>query len=278
MKNMKKFVLLVIVGVLFLSSFQLRADDKLAVKMSFGLAYGGNVEGQVVSTTGFFGYQAAEPEKAGSGMDFTLEFTYQLNPSFGLALGFGFINKSMKSHSGIFTDDQVMLATFWYEPEFASEIYPITLSGVFTLPMSDSFDLNLLGGVGYYFGNVEVREPNKSVLTDNPDYFGYHFTWIMKSRVNTIGYHAGGGFDISAGGGLIITLEALYRGVSFSNFDTSVIQDLLPFNPPEGLWGNSTFLYAEQQGGDVDMGDLDYPVTNISLTGFVFKAGFKLRF
>ncbi|MGB6338375.1 MAG: hypothetical protein WBF32_01250 [Candidatus Aminicenantaceae bacterium] len=275
---MKKCTLLILIGVLLLAPFHLCAQDKLAVKMSFGLAYGGKVEGQAASTTGFFGYQAAEPEKAGSGMDFTLEFTYQLNPSFGVALGFGFINKSMKGHSGIFTDDQVMLATFWYEPEFASEIYPVTLSGVFTRPLSDGINLNLLGGVGYYFGNVEVREPNRTVLTDNPDYFWYHITWIMKSSVNTIGYHAGGGFDISVGGGLIITLEALYRSVSFNNFDTSVIQELLTYNPPEGLWGNSTFLYAEQKGGEVDMGDLDYPVTNISLTGFVFKAGFKLRF
>jgi hypothetical protein len=275
---MKKFTLLIVVGVLLLTSFHLRADDKLAVKMSFGLAYGGEVEGQAVSTTGFFGYQAAEPEKAGSGMEFSLALSYQLNPNFGLALGFGFINKTMKGHSGVFTDDVVNLATFWYEPEFALEIIPITLSGVFTLPLSDGFDLNLLGGVGYYFGNAEVREPNRSVTTDNPDYFWYHFSWILKSSVNTIGYHAGGGFDISMGGGLIFTLEALYRSVNFNNFDTSVIQDLLTFNPPEGLWGNSTFLYAEQQGGEVDMGDLDYPVTNISLTGFIFKAGFKLRF
>jgi hypothetical protein len=170
------------------------------------------------------------------------------------------------------------MATFWYEPELAAEIYPITLSGVFTLPLSDGLNFNLLGGVGYYFGNVEVREPNKSVLTDNPDYFWYHFIWIMESNANTIGYHAGGAFDISMGGGLIITLEALYRSVNFSNFESEVIPELIPYNPPSGLWGNSTFLYAEQQGGEVDMGDLDYPVTDISLTGFVFKAGFKLRF
>jgi hypothetical protein len=275
---MKKCTLLILIGVLLLTPFHLRAQDKLAVKMSFGLPYGGKVEGQAVSTTGFFGYQAAEPEKAGLGMEYSLEFIYQLNPTFGLALGFGFINKSMKGHSGIFTDDQVMLATFWYEPDFASEIYPVTLSGVFTRPLSDGINLNLLGGVGYYFGNVEVREPNWSVLTDNPDFFWPLFTWIMKSNVNSIGYHAGGGFDISMGGGLIISLEALYRSVSFSNFDTSVIQELISLNPPEGLWGNSTFLYAEQLAGEVDMGDLDYPVTSVSLTGFVFKAGFKLRF
>jgi hypothetical protein len=275
---MKKSALLMIIGLLLVAPFQLQAVDKLAVKMSFGLAYGGKVEGQAISTTDFFGYQAAEPEKAGSGMDFTLELTYQLNPSFGLAVGFGFINKSMQGHSGIFTDDQVMLATFFYEPEFAAEIYPLTLTGVFSLPLTNGIDFNVLGGVGYYFGNVEIREPNRSVTTDNPDYFWYHFTWIMKSNVNTIGYHAGGGFDISMGGGLILSLEALYRGVSFSDFDTEVVQDLITFDPPTDLWENSTFLYAEQKGGDVDMGDLDYPVTNISLTGFVFKAGFKLRF
>jgi hypothetical protein len=246
--------------------------------MSFGLAYGGKIEGQAISTTEYFGYEAAEPAEAGYGMDFTLEFTYQLNPNFGLALGFGFINKSMNGHTGIFTDDQVMLATFWYEPEIASEIYPITLSGVMTIPLSESFDFNLLGGFGYYFGNVEVREPNRPVLTDNPDFFWPFFTWIMESSVNTIGYHAGGSFDISMGGGLIISLEALYRSVSFSNFDTSVISELVTANPPEGLWGNSTFLYAEQLGGEVDMGDIEYTVTNISLTGIVFKAGFKLRF
>jgi hypothetical protein len=132
--------------------------------------------------------------------------------------------------------------------------------------------------VGYYFGNTEVREPNRPVITDNPDFFWPFFTWIMKSNVNSIGYHAGGGFDISMGGGLIITLEALYRSVSFNNFDTSVISELISANPPEGLWGNSAFLHAQQLGGEVDMGDIDYTVTNISLTGFVFKAGFKFRF
>jgi len=171
-----------------------------------------------------------------------------------------------------------MLATFFYEPEFATEIYPITLTGVFSLPLTSGIDFNILGGVGYYFGNVEIREPNRSVITDNPDYFWYHFTWIMESKVNTVGYHAGGGFDISVGGGLILSIEALYRGVSFSDFDTEVVQELITFDPPADLWGNSTFLYAEQKGGDVDMGDIEYPVTNISLSGFIFKAGFKLRF
>jgi hypothetical protein len=152
------------------------------------------------------------------------------------------------------------------------------LSGVFTLPLSEGFNFNILGGGGYYSGNVEIREPNRSVLTENPDYFWYHFTWIMKSNVNTFGFHGGGSFDISVGGGLIISLEALYRSVSFSSFNTEVIQELQTYNPPVGLWSTSTFLYAEQQGGVVEMGDLDYPVTNISLSGFVLKAGFKLRF
>ena len=275
---MKKLTIVIFVGVLLFSSFHLSADNKLAVKMSFGLAYGGEIEGQAESTTGFFGYQAAEPENAGFGMDFCLEFIYQLNPNFGLALGLGFINKSMMGHTGVFTDNQVNMATFWYEPEFAAEIYPITLSGVFTLPLSEGFDFNLYGGAGYYFGNVEVRDHNLDVLTDNPDFFWYHFNWIMKSSVNSLGYHAGGAFDISAGGGLIITLEALYRSVSFSNFDTEVVQRLSTLNPPTELWGNSTFLYGQQAGGDVDMGDIEYILTNLSLTGFVFKAGFKLRF
>lgn len=275
---MKKCAILIVVGVLLFSSFELYADDKLAVKMSFGLAYGGKVEGQAGSTTGFFGYQAAEPESAGFGMDFNLELSYQLHPNFGLALGLGFINKSMNGHTGVFTDDQVMLATFYYEPEMASEIYPITLSGVITLPLSEGFDFNLLGGVGYYFGSVEVREPNRTVLTENPDFFWPLFTWIMESNVNTIGYHAGGAFDISLGGGLIISLEALYRSATFSNFNTEVISELITFEPPTGLWGNSTFLYAENLGEEVEMGDIDYQVSNLSLSGFVLKAGFKLRF
>lgn len=275
---MKKFATLLFVGLLLLSPLYIRSEGRFAVKMSFGLAYGGKVEGQAVSTTGFFGYQAAEPDNTGSGMDYSLEFMYQLNPNFGLALGFGFINKSMKGHTGIFTDDQVMLATFWYEPDFALEIYPLTMSGVFNLPLSRGISLNLIGGVGYYFGNARIREPNKNVATDNPDYYWNHFTWIMRSDVSTIGFHVGGAFDFSVGGGLIITIETLYRSVSFDNFNTSVVQELMTYNPPEGLWGNSTFLYAQQLSGEVDMGDIDFPVTKISLTGMVFKAGFKLRF
>ncbi len=271
---MKKITILIIVGVLLCASFHLQADDKLSVKMSFGFAHGGKVEGQAVSTTGFFGYQAAEPEQAGFGMDFCLEFTYRLSPNFGLALGFGFINKSMNGHTGIFTDDQVNMEIFSYEPELVSEIYPITLSGIFTLPLSEGLDFNLLGGVGYYFGNIEVREANRSNQTEDPDYF----PWRLGSNVNTFGFHGGGAFDISVGGGLIISLEAIYRSVSFSNFNTEVVQALIAYGPPEELGGQSTFFYAEQQRGEVDMGDLDYQVSNLSLSGFVLKAGFKLRF
>jgi opacity protein-like surface antigen len=274
---MKKYAFFVISVMLLLTPFHLHAE-KLAIKMSFGLASGGQVEGQSVSTTGFFGYQAAEPEKAGQGMEYSLELIYQLNPNFGLSLGFGFMNRSMKGHTGIFTDDQVMLATFWYEPKFTSEIYPVSLSGIFSFPLSDSFSLSILGGLGYYFGKTEVTEPNKSVITENPNYFWHHFTWIMQSNINTIGYHAGGGIDIKVGGGLIITLEAVYRIVSFKDFETSVVQNLLTYNPPEGLWGDSSFLYAQQVGGDVEMGDMDYTVSNLNLTGMVLKAGFKLRF
>lgn len=274
---MKKYAFLVIFAILLLSPFHLHAD-RLAIKMSFGLASGGQVEGQAVSTTGFFDYQAAEPENPGQGMEYSLEVSYQLNTNLAFSLGFGFLNKSMRGHTGIFTDDQIMLATFWYEPKLTSEIYPMTLSGIFSFPLSDSFSLSLQGGLGYYFGKTEVTDPKKVVYTDNPDYFWYHFTWVMESSINTIGYHAGGGIDIKLGGGLIIALEALYRIVSFKNFETSVVQSLITYNPPEGLWPNSSFLYAEQAGGDVEMGDIDYTVSNLSLTGFVLKAGFKLRF
>ncbi len=274
---MKKCAFFVILAMLLLTPFHLHAE-KLAIKMSFGLASGGQVEGHAVSTTGFFGYQAAEPENAGQGKEYSLELIYQINPNFGLSLGFGFMNKSMMGHTGIFTDDQVMLATFWYEPKFTSEIYPVTLSGILFFPLSDSFSLSILGGLGYYFGNTEVIEPQKNVYTENPDYYWYHFTWIMQSNINTIGYHAGGGIDIKVGGGLIITLEAVYRILSFKDFETSVVQSLLTYNPPGGIWENSTFLYAQQAGGDVEMGDVDYTVSNFNLTGFVLKAGFKLRF
>lgn len=130
--------------------------------------------------------------------------------------------------------------------------------------------------MGYYFGNVEVRELNKIVQNENTDYSWDE--WIMKSNVNNIGFHGGGALDISGGGGLIITLEALYRSVSFSNFNTEVVQALITNNPPTELWSNSTFLYAEQKNGEVETGDLDYRVSNFSLSGFVLKAGFKLRF
>jgi hypothetical protein len=48
-------------------------------------------------------------------------------------------------------------------PELRSEIYPFYLSGIFSFPVMGGIEVNFIGGIGYYIGNIECTTANWNI-------------------------------------------------------------------------------------------------------------------
>ena len=146
-------------------------------------------------------------------------------------------------------------------PEIQAEVVPICFSAVLSLPVS-SFQLNLLGGVGLYFGSftsnseMEIIYPTRS-WSHTPNNFD--------ASKNSMGLHVGGGIDIPLPMNIFLTLDALYTSVNFKNIKSEAV-----------LGGDTTLVYfVFPNNTDVY---LDYSITSVDSSGFTFRTGVKFMF
>lgn len=276
---MKKFVLLIILGLFLLWPFHLSSKQFFG-KITFGLFTGGSVN-DIWQPTSYYEYTTLEGERAGPGMDVNLEFIYQFHPNISFSLGTGYFSKKVNGSTGLLTSPEGgdFIGDFSYSPELDMEIYSVFLSAIYSFPVMPTARLNFLGGVGFYFGWIECTEVNWRNETADPRSHWNYFTWRFESNVNSIGFHFGTGIDINLAPSMFLTGEALYRLGKFKNFQTSIVELYSQYGfESEELGTDSTFLYAQQIMGSEEQGDIDYRVADFSYSGFSFFIGFKFKF
>lgn len=153
---MKKFVFLTVIGLFLLFPFSLESKQ-LYIKMSFGLFFGGNVNDSWHFNPEHYDLTFTKAKRPSPGMDLSLEFVFQLHPNVGLSLGTGYISRSSSGEKGhfILLDSTEWMDDFSVSPKISSEMTPFYLTAIFSIPIRASFQVNFLGGVGYYLGNIK---------------------------------------------------------------------------------------------------------------------------
>ena len=279
---MKKHFLAGLLGFVLILPLSLESKQ-LFVRMSFALMHEGHVEDTWRMTTDYYNFSSVKGKRTSPGMDVTLEFIYQFHPNFSLAVGTGYISRTLNGSSGFFSssDEGDLYKEFSFSPEFRSEIYPFYLSGIFSFPVMGGIEANFIGGIGYYIGYVECTTSNQKIESGN----WLYLTRLFKSKAHSLGYHAGVGIDFDLSLNLFLSVEALYRVANFREFKTQVnplsglaIYFVSVTEEMENLAVDSTFLYEQQIRGEENAGDIDYRISNFSYSGFSFRVGLKFKF
>lgn len=287
---MKKYVFPVIFGLLLLCPSSVESKQ-LYVKMNFGLFTGGNINDSWHLNQGYYDYTLTQGKKTGSGLDFSLEFIFELHPNISFSLGSGYISRSLYGSKGRFTpfgtDEAV--ENFSCSPKLSSEMIPIYLTAIFSFPVKSSIQLNFLGGVGYYLGKIKGTEiVNLYGELDNPSMIANRLVWKFESSANAIGFHTGIGIDMALPLDMFFCFEALYRVASFKKLKTSV-QKITAVGVPnvyakaigetgEDLGVDSTFFYVQKIREVEEQKDIDYRVSHFNYSGFSFRVGLKFKF
>jgi len=287
---MKKYVFPVIFGLLLLCPFSVESKQ-LYVKMNFGLLTGGNINDSWHLNQGYYDYTLTRVKKTGPGLDFSLEFIFELHPNISFSLGSGYISRSLYGRISRFTilgTDEVV-ENFSCSPKLSSEMIPIYLTAIFSFPVKSSIQLNFLGGVGYYLGKIKgTRIIGELGELNNPWMIANRLIWKFESRVNAIGFHTGIGIDMALPSDMFFCFEAIYRVASFKNLKTSV-QKMTQSGVPRlyaevlGLTGedlgvDSTFFYIQRIREIEEQKNIDYRVSHFSYSGFTFRVGLKFKF
>lgn len=276
---MKKYVLILVFAVVLFWPFHLESSKRLCVKMGLGFSWWGKVHDTWNPTTDYFDYRASPHEGTDSALDISFEFFQELSPNLGFCLGAGYISTELNGSFGEFKhpdlDDYADLS---YSPIFTVTVFPVYLTAVYSYRLNLSTRLNFMGGVGYYFGTIDCIDEDMTKRLRDSRPFWNHVGWRFKSNSNTVGYHLGAGFESDININWIFFMEVFYRAAKFEKFK-SFSQSPGDIEQGAGdLEGGSTFFYAKRSQGDEAMGDIDYRISHLSLSRFVFRIGFKIIF
>jgi hypothetical protein len=145
------------------------------------------------------------------GMNFGGEFILNINESFGIGLGVGYLQVSRDTETitgpGLFGT----VNTWTLKPSVTS--IPITLNVHYTLPMG-GVNLNLFAGVGYYISKMKV-DSSQSLWS------GLLLTASNAFASNSIGgqfgFQGGLGLEIPLGGNFAFVVDVTGRYVSLSD-------------------------------------------------------------
>lgn len=262
---MKKRILLLILVVIFLLPAPLQAKS-LFIKMSLGIASGGDIDDILITRPEFAGYiSIGQDKKSKLGQGVYMELIYQVSPHLSFSVGNGYLYKLLTGNTAEFAPP-AFKGKYFLTPEFSAEAIPIYISAVFTFPIKTSFQINIMGGLGYYFGTFESKSKWRT-----PDYPGYttweYRSWNFKGSDRAIGFHLGAGFDLGLYENLFMTLDARYRTVNFNSIKSQA-----------ELGVDTTLFYLEFYESKHTQVDFDYRVNQVSLSGFSLQGGFKFRF
>lgn len=267
--RVRKFFLIIFLTLFLLFPLYIQGKQ-FFVKLAFGLSSGGNVEDALLTQAKYSEYiSIGGGGKPKLGQDIFLEFIYQLNPYISFSLGNGYTSKVLKGKDTQYSPpeiEHIIKGGYILSPEFSLDVIPVCFSVIFSYPASPTLRINLSGGAGYYFGTFESKTHWRT-LADSGYGTSRNPTWNFEGKANTIGYHAGTGFDIDFFQNLILSVDVLYRKINFNNIKSS-----------GEVGGDTTFTNFRFFEGGAVSADFDYRVSRVSFSGFSVRAGLKFSF
>ncbi len=267
---MKKYISSLILIFIFMLPINLQAK-KLYLNLTLGLTSGGDIIGDVLLyPTDYECVSTGQGKRSNLGMDIYLELVYQLTPHFSLSLGNGYSSRMLQAKTQKFSpaEGSSYIYEYTFYPEINSQIVPFCFSAIYSLPVSSSFQINIKGGIGYYYGNFEsVSKFLRSIPGQEPvdrEFRPSNFD----GKGHGVGFHWGTGFDVDLSEHLILIIEGLYTKVKFKNFESSVKLD------EKQLLFSKFVINTETNTLEF----FDYYSSEFDLTGFSLRAGLKLAF
>jgi len=277
---MKKNLLSLLLGAVLIFP-SILYSQRVYLKPVLGVTLGGKVFDSWNSTTDSFDLSVAAGKKSGPALDTSLELVFQLVPSLSFSLGVGYIYnmEGIYGSEGQFSPPEASgIVDFSYNPWLSMPVYPLCFTAIYSLPIKVEARLTFLVGVGYYIGKITCLDGNYFYKTLDSLSNWSRRDWEFKSETSAIGYHAGIGVEIDIDLGTTFFAEVLYRKADFKEFETTATTADMLEEGAGVLEGGSTFFYAKGINGGEALGDIDYSVSRISLSGLVFRVGLKLLF
>ena len=276
-------ILILCIPLLFPDNLE---SSQFGVKLGLGFSSYGKVEDTWVMTSNFYDLHLSSGEKTNLPLDVSIELVYQFNANFGVSVGTGYISKGISGSLGRFSfpKGSNLGGDFAYNPLFNTNLYPVYLSAIWSYPIMLEGEIFVLGGLGYYFGKISCISTYVEHNLNDPGNLWNYAHWLYKSNFNSLGYHAGIGFEYDVSNRSALFIEAIYRIVNIRNFDSvskidsaSGLFDILG-NEIKQLEGKSTFMYVQRFGGEETWGDIFYRISNLSFSGLSFQVGYKFKF
>lgn len=287
---------LTIICILFFTgaSYAQGYPKKFSLKLSggYGNTMGGDMEAfidglnsETTDLAAVLGFtQTGELENVNWGLDFEGEFVLNLTENFGIGFGVGCLERKSKSQAELEFLPLIKASISW-EPKYTA--IPLYLSGYCYFPVAQKMNVFLKAGVGYYFAKIryEVLEENESL--------GYPGTWNRDEGEATderIGFHGGFGFEYDITENIALYIEGTRRYVTFKNWkvkNTETDSSGAEVNQSGTFWYVKEFKeetgkhYASMM---ISENKPSYPWlkdirrAEISLSGFSFRVGVKIRF
>ena len=233
------------------------------------------------STTGSFDFSVAPGKKSSPALDSSLELVFQLMPQLSFALGVGYIYnmEGVYGSEGQFSPPEASgFVDFSYNPWLSMSVNPIYFTAIYSYPIKLEARLTFSVGVGYYIGRITCLDGNYFYTTLDSLSNWSRRDWEFKSEAITIGYHAGIGVEFGIDLGTTFFAEVLYRKADFKEFETTAMTEDMIEDGAGVIEGGSTFFYAIGIDSGETLGDIDYRISRISLSGLVFRVGLKFKF
>jgi len=144
-----------------------------------------------------------------------LEVECKITPQIGLSLGAGYFKKSWEPSSTVTYSYGGDLSIDTLKQSFKREvtIVPVTITGMYIVPVHNKLDINLLAGLGYYITDFSFSDEATYSWPNAPEQQNYQYTHstALKSSPGVLGFHFGAGLEIELFSHVSMSIDVLYR-------------------------------------------------------------------
>lgn len=221
-----------------------------------------------------------------AGSDLSLDIVFRFHENFSFSIGGEYISRPFDGTKIEFTypSSSEIQGTAAYTPIMNTQLYVIPVSLIFSKHLTAALYLKVIGGGAYYFGKLncdgdafELPDQRRSGI--NWPYISF----LYKSKIKNAGFHIGTGLDLGLSEKSFFFVEFLYRLIQFDDINTYSIYEATPLDPDPSeetvKYGEkTTFIYLYKMGGLEAMGDMDYRITKLDMSGLAIRIGLRFGF
>jgi len=289
---MSKLKITVIAGLLALGLMpnQALADVKISLRIQGGWAYisAGDVN---PGTQAFFDWARANwPASEGeyravhNGYEFGGDIIFELNRTFGIGIGGGYMKASGASRMDFWIPDWAVSGSVRTEPKLSA--IPIRLGLFLNFPLTRKINFTANFGASYYF---QARYSANWVYSYEPNYYYIYarITTLAEKKGVPLGFNGGLGFEYKLTDKVFLCIDAKGRYARFRGLEgtSELSSDVIdPFSERGKLYYESVPMLSGEPrlilvqsdpppgpGGEARLATVDFG-------GLSLQAGIRVRF